>query len=148
MSTINASFSRDNNRIPITNLGIVSTLPTITYAAGTTGAIGATTLATVTGVIAARVFALCGVDLAGATATISVGVTGNAAALIAQTTATNIDAGLFWVDTGPASIEALPAINLVAGNIIQTIGTAAISAGTLTYYIAWNPISPDGNLTF
>ena len=90
MSTVNASFSRDNNRIPITNLGIVTPLSTITYAAATTGAVGATTLFTVTGVIGVRVFAVCGVNLTGS-GTLEVGIAGNTAALIAQTTVTDRD---------------------------------------------------------
>lgn len=148
MSTINNSFSRDNNRIPITNLGIVTPLATITYAAGTTGATGATTLFTVTGVIAVRIFGVCGTDLtSGGAATLEVGIAGNTAALLAQTTATGIDAGEIWIDTGPATVEALPAISILSGtNIIQTVGTTTITGGTLTYYAIWNPISADGNL--
>lgn len=146
MSTVNASFSRDNNRIPITNLGIVTPLSTITYAAATTGAVGATTLFTVTGVIGVRVFAVCGVNLTGS-GTLEVGIAGNTAALIAQTTGTDIDAGEIWIDNAPATVEALPAIQILNGtNIIQTIATNTITAGTLTYYAVWNPISSDGNL--
>lgn len=147
MSTVNASFSRDNNRVPITNLGIVSAPLAITYVAGTTGAVGATTLWTVTGTIAVRVFAVCGaVDLTGS-GTLEVGIAGNTAAIIAQTAATAIDAGEIWYGTNPPTVGVMPSTLILSGtNIIQTIGTNTVTAGTLTYYAIWNPISSDGNL--
>lgn len=147
MSTTAAFFNRDANHVPITSLGLTST-KAITYAASTTGATGATTLFTVTGVIAVRVFAVCSSDLtSGGSATIEVGITNNTAALLAQTTATGIDAGEIWVDTGPATVEALPAFSILSGtNIIQTIATTTITGGVLTYYVSWVPISDDGNL--
>jgi len=140
------AFQRDANYVPITNLGL-SVPKEITYVAGTTGATGASTLFTVTGTVAVRLFAYCSGDLtSGGAATLEVGIAGNTAALLAQTTATGIDSGEFWVDTGPATIEALPAIQLVAANIIQTIGTTTVTGGTLTYYCLWTPISTDGNV--
>ncbi len=145
--TQNASaFTRDANNVPITGLGLIAS-KAITYAASTTGATGATTLFTVTGKVALRVFALCSSDLtSGGGATIEVGIAGNTAALIAQTTATGIDSGEWWIDTAAASIEALPGQFLVAGDVTQTIGTTTITGGVLTYYCAWNPISEDGNV--
>lgn len=145
MST-SAFLARDANYVPIQGLG-VSVSKTITYVAGTTGATGATTLFTVTGQVAARVFALCTSDLAsGGAATIEVGISGNTAALIAQTTATGIDSGEWWVDTSAATIEAVPSQFLVGGDIVQTIGTTAISGGVLKYYCTWIPISEDGDV--
>lgn len=147
MTTVTSAFSRDANYVPITNLGLVET-KTITYAAGTTGATGASTLFTVTGQVALRIFAYCTADLtSGGSATIEVGISGNTAALIAQTTATGIDTGEWWLDTGPATIEALPAIQLVGADVIQTIGTTTVTGGTLKYYCLWNPLSEDGNVT-
>jgi hypothetical protein len=141
-----SAFQRDANYVPITGLGLIAS-KTITYAAGTTGATGASTLFTVTGQVALRVFALCSVDLtSGGVATLEVGIAGNTAALIAQTTATGIDAGEWWIDNGPATIEALPSQFLVSGNVIQTVGTTTITGGTLKYFCAWNPVSPDGNV--
>lgn len=141
-----SAFTRDANGVPITGLGLIAS-KSITYAAGTTGATGASTLFTVTGDVAARVFAICSSDLtSGGAATIEVGISGNTAALIAQTTATGIDAGEWWVDTGAATIEALPGQFLVSDSIIQTIGTTTITGGSLTYYCAWTPISEDGNV--
>lgn len=145
--TQNASaFTRDANNVPITGLGLIASKE-ITYVAGTTGAIGAADLFTVTGDVAARVFALCSTDLtSGGVATIEVGIADNTAALIAQTTATGIDAGEWWIDNAPASIEALPGQFLVSDDIIQTIADATITGGVLTYYCAWMPISSDGNV--
>lgn len=146
--TTSATYNRDGNWVPITTLGLTST-KSITYVAGTTGATGATTLFTVTGLVAVRVFAVCSSDLtSGGAATIGVGVAGNTASLIAQTTATAIDNGEIWIDTSPATVEALPAILILSGtNIIQTIATTTVTGGVLTYYVVWTPISPDGELT-
>lgn len=148
--TVNASaFTRDANFVPITTKGLI-TSKSITYAAGTTGAEGATTLFTVTGVVIVTVFAHCTSDLTGANATIEVGISGNTAAVIAQTTATTIDSGEIWDDASPATIEALAnnSEKIVAGgtDIIQTIATAAITGGVLTYYCLWTPVSSDGNV--
>lgn len=145
-----SAFQRDANYVPITTKGLI-TSKTITYAAGTTGAIGATTLFTVTGVVIATVFAHCTDDLtSGGAATIEVGIAGNTAAIIAQTTATAIDSGDIWDDTSPASIEALAnnSEKIVAGgtDIIQTIASNTITGGTLTYYCLWIPVSEDGNV--
>lgn len=142
----NQFFQRDANHVPITNLGLVAT-KTITYAAGTTGATGATTLFTVTGAVAVRLFGVCSVDLTGS-GTLEAGIAGNTAALLAQTTGTAIDANEVWIDTSPATIEALPALQIIGAgqDIIQTIGTDTITAGTLTYYCLWTPISTDGTV--
>jgi hypothetical protein len=146
MAITNAAFNRDANSVPIDNLGLVAT-KAITYSALTTGAVGATTLFTVTGVVAARIFAVCsGADLTGS-GTLEVGIAGNTASLIAQSTGTQIDQGEIWLDTGPATVEVLPALQILNGtNIIQTIATDTITAGTLTYYCLWSPISSTGNI--
>lgn len=148
--TSRGAYLRDDNAVPITGLGLI-TSKTITYAAGTTGATGATTLFTVTGVVVATVFAHCTDDLtSGGAATIEVGIAGNTAAIIAQTTATTIDANEIWDDASPATIEALAnnSEKIIAGgtDIIQTIGTTTITGGTLTYYCLWTPVSSDGNV--
>lgn len=126
----------------------------VTFAGGTTNAAGDVdgtgnprTLFTVTGVVMVSLFAVCSVDLAGATATLEVGCTGATAALIAQTTATDIDANDIWRDATPAvRAEVLNDPSVVIGNIIETVGTANITAGGLTYYAIWWPVSADGNL--
>lgn len=107
------------------------------------------TLFTVTGTVMAVVFGHCTVDLVGATATIEVGVAGNTAALIAQSTATDIDAGEVWRDATPGlGVETLndPVVIVGGADIIETIATANITAGAITYYCIWWPISDDGNV--
>lgn len=138
-------FTRDANHVPITGLGLMAS-KAITYVGATTGAVGATTLFTVTGKVAVRLFGIVsGADLTG-TGTLEAGIAGNTAALLAQTTGTALDVGEFWVDTGPATVEALPSLQLVASDIIQTIASNTITAGTITYYCLWFPISADGNV--
>ena len=142
----NQFFQRDANFVPITNLGLVAT-KTITYSALTTGAVGLTTLFTVMGAVGVRLFGVCSVDLTGS-GTLEAGISGNTAALLAQTTGTAIDANEVWIDTAPATVEALPAIQIIGAgqDIIQTIGTDTLTAGTLTYYCLWTPLSTDGNV--
>jgi hypothetical protein len=89
---ITETFARDANQVPITGLGLVAS-KAITYVETTTGAVGATNLFTVTGTCALRIFGICDTNLAGAGATVEVGVAGLTAGLLAQTTGTDIDAG-------------------------------------------------------
>lgn len=139
-------FTRDANHVPITTLGLTAN-KAITYVAGTTGAIGATTLFTVTGTVALSIFGVVsGADLTG-TGTLEVGIAGNTASLIAQTTGTDLDVGEIWIDSTPGTVQLLPAFSIVSGaNVIQTIATNTITAGTITYYCTWVPISEDGDL--
>ena len=143
---ITSAFTRDANHVPITSVGLTGT-KSITYVAGTTGATGATTLFTVTGVVAVRIFGVVSsADLTGS-GTIEVGIAGNTAALLAQTTGTALDVGEIWIDNAPATVELLPALSILNGtNIIQTIATNTITAGTITYYCLWVPISDDGDI--
>lgn len=138
---IDQTFQRDANSVPITGLGLVAP-KAITYVAANTGAVGATTLFTVTGTVAVRIFAVVsGVDLTGS-GTLEVGIAGNTAALIAQTAATALDVGGIWGNATPATVFALPALQIISGtNIIQTIATNTVTAGTLTYYCAWFPLT-------
>ena len=144
---IQSAFLRDANFVPITTLGLTVS-KAITYVAGTTGATGATTLFTVTGAIAVKVFAVCSVllDQTGATATLEVGITANTAAIIAQTAATVIDAGEIWYGTTPPTVGVMPSQLILSGtDIIQTIAGNSVKEGVLTYYCLWAPISSDGN---
>ena len=149
MSQIESSYSRDANGVPILGEGIVVTKTrTYTGAVGL-GEAGAATLFTVTGDVLVHLFAKCTTDLTvtGA-ATIEIGITGNTAVLIAQTTASGIDSGEIWVDTGAATVEALPNKYILVGgtDIIETIATADIDGGVLTFYCLWTPLSEDANL--
>lgn len=108
------------------------------------------TIFTVTGTVEVVLIALCTVNFVGASATIEIGTAKNTAGLIAQTTATDIDADEIWHDASPdASIEAssVAVRKIVNQDIIATVGTADITAGTVKYILFWNPISSDGNVT-
>lgn len=148
MSVIESTYRREANGVPITDW--LTATKAITYVAGTTGATGAATLFTVTGDVVVRLFAKCTSDLtSGGSATIEAGISGNTAALLAQTAFSVIDAGEIWVDaTSPATVEALPGQFILVGgtDIIQTIGTTTITGGVLTYFCLWTPLSEDGNL--
>jgi len=111
---------------------------------------GATTLFTVTGDVAVKLFATCTTDVAGALATIEVGITGNTACLLAQTTGTDIDAGETWLDATPALAEAidLSTVNIIASgaDIIETVATADATGGVITYYCFWRPLSAGASI--
>lgn len=129
---------------------------TVTFAGGTTNDIGdfdgtgnPATLFTVTGTVRMKLFATCGLTLVGATATIAVGTALSNAALIASTTATNVATNEIWHDATPdASIElwTIATEKIVRQNVIQTVGTANITAGSLTYHCLWAPISANANV--
>jgi hypothetical protein len=119
-----------------------------------TGAQGAYTIFTVTGdVYIQQIYGACKVALtSGGAATIELGIAGNTAALIAQTTATDLDQYELWQDATP---EANPGVIILLGrswlvqngtNIIFTIGTADLTAGDITFYCNWVPLSANGNL--
>lgn len=129
---------------------------TVTFAGGTVNDTGdfdgtgnPTTLFTVTGTVFMKLFATCEVDLVGATATLAVGTTGATTALIAQTTATDIDASEIWHDATPDARVELSTVateKIVNSNVIQTVGTANITAGRVKYHCIWKPISSDGQV--
>ncbi len=111
------------------------------------GAQGTVAVATTTGAIFVQeVGAYCTVALTGASATIELGVTGDTAALLPQTTATNIDPSMVWTTNTPDESTAT-AVNLaITGNLIFTVGTAGITAGTIKLCIYYKPLTEDGFL--
>lgn len=118
---------------------------TFTGAAGV-GAVGTVALFTVTGeVLIDRIVPFCSTNLAGATATLALGVTGSAELFIAATTATDIDAGEFWVDTAPdANGIALPAALkdiVITDSILATVAVADITGGVLRVDVYWRPLA-------
>lgn len=148
MTQTPSTFPRDANGVPIWTEGLIAS-KTITYVTATTGATGATTLFTVTGCVAVRVFGVCGLTLVGA-ATLEVGISGATAVILAQIAdATNLATDEIYTDATPTTkVEALPS-QLIIGNgqdIIQTIGSTALTGGVLTYYCLWAPISTDGDV--
>jgi hypothetical protein len=119
---------------------------TYTGAAGL-GAIGASTLFTVTGVVALKVFAVVRTGLAGASATISVGTAANVAGLIVVTTATNMAADELWHDATPDATLELSTVStekIVTKDVIENILVANVTGGVVKFYAHWRPISDDG----
>jgi len=123
---------------------------TVTFDGTTWGDIAtADTIATCTGrVLLLHLSAYCSTTLVGASATIELGVAGNTAGLIAQTTAANLIATEFWNDATPTDVLTAAAIvdKLVASNIILTTATAAVTAGVIEFSMLWLPMSVNGNL--
>ena len=119
---------------------------TITFDGGAgSGAVGRVLVGTITGaVLITHLAARVTTDLAGATATVELGDATNTAALIAQATATNLDAGEFWQSAAPATIADAVINKLVDANIIVTVATAAVSAGVVEFTAFWLPVSSDG----
>jgi hypothetical protein len=150
MTAIQSAFLRDANRVPIAIDGLVET-KSVTYAALTTGATGATKLFDVTGTVLVTLFAVCSADLTSdGAATVEAGITGNTASLIPLTTATTIDSGEIWNSATPASVVSFGTNTkriLSGTDIYQTIATEAVSGGTLAYYCVWTPVSSDGLVT-
>lgn len=136
------SLTTDNNEMYVATKTIA-----FDGAAGT-GAIGNIPLFNVTGDVLVMPFATCTESLAGATATLTLGITGNGTAFISSTTATGIQVNMGWRDSSPSTNEVLatsPTI-LNARNILAVVGTAAITDGTLNFYVIWRPLSADGNV--
>jgi hypothetical protein len=89
----------------------------------------------------------CTTLLASGGGTVEMGTVGATAALIAQTTATDIDANEFWQDATP-ELRVSPAIVNIAvdGSIIITVAGFAVTAGVLEIVFYWLPLSDDGQL--
>jgi hypothetical protein len=130
----------------------------MTFAGGTTddpgdydGEGNPAVLFTVTGAVRLKLLAICEVDLASSGGTLSVGVTGAATALIASTTASAIDEGEIWHDNSPdASHEATTVLadKIISDTeIIQTAGTANITAGRIRYTAMWYPLTFGAQVT-
>lgn len=111
------------------------------------------TLFTVTGdVIIKAIWGVVNTDLAGATATIEVGVTGNTAGLIAQETCTDLDDGNIYTSATNAigvarmgDSGALTAIN-DGLDIIETLGTANVTSGQIDWYVIWMPCEANASV--
>lgn len=109
---------------------------------------------TVTGSVLARVFGVVGatqLTSTGGTGTAAIGVAGATGAFLAATTingTTNFVANAAWVDTTPTlTAEALANSSgwvLCTGNIIITIATNDATAGAITLYCQYIPVSSNG----
>ncbi len=86
----------------------------------------------------------------GATALMSLGITGQVALFIADTEPEDLDAGEFWQvigtgagTSGDALVAAMKDI-LVKANIINTVTNEAVTSGVIAYTALWTPLSADG----
>jgi len=139
------AMPRDDNDAAITTLGIEKS-KTITYSALTTGATGTTTLFTVTGTVAVNVIGFCTTDLTGS-GTIEIGVAGSTACLCNQQNATAIDNHEVWHDNVLAiGGQASGHWHIINQDIIQTIATDTVTAGVITYYVNYVPLSDGANI--
>lgn len=120
----------------------------VTFVAGTTGAIGSFKIATVTGVVAMTAFAVCTTDVNGS-GTIEVGTSAATAGLIAQVSGTALDAGEIWHDATPdASLELTSVLTkkIVTSDVYYKIATDTLTAGVVTFYIMWSALSPSATV--
>ena len=103
-------------------------------------------LFTVTGSVAVRVWGECSTDLVSGGGSLEVGIVGNTAALIALTTASDIDEDEVWNSATPSTVVDLGGYKqLSAGtDIVATCATADISAGVIKYYCSFVALSTDG----
>lgn len=150
------NFTRGQLAEAAAGIGAYAT-KSITFAGGTTndpgdfdGTGNPAKLFTVTGTVLMKLFATVDTTLQGATATIEVGTALSTVGLIPLTTATNLAVNEIWHDATPdASIElsSIATEKIVRQNVIQTVRTANITAGKVTYHCIWKPISNDGLVT-
>ena len=148
---------RDSNNQPyfgLDSFDIVKAEPS-DFAGGTDNARGdkdgtsaALTLYTVTGDVLVQIWGVCTTVIAGASAKLEVGVANNTAVLIAQTTATDIDAEEIWLGAAPSavSVDQLSDVTstLIIANgadIIETTSTQDITSGQIYYVCMWRPLS-------
>lgn len=110
--------------------------------------VGEKVILTVTGDVLLKIIAVCTTDLvSAAAASLSLGIVGNNAFMIADTLATALTAREVWNDITPTSeIELLsgsPAFIVTDGNDVVIDLTAQIDSGVIRFYYTWMPLSND-----
>jgi len=104
------------------------------------------TVLNVTGIVRVQIMAEIVTDLAGATATVALGVAGMATAFIAATTATELDAGV-WYNTINEATVTLSFVNAVkdlvsiGDDVGLTVGTADLSGGRIIFHCWVTPLA-------
>jgi len=107
------------------------------------------TLFTVTGEVEVVVIGYIDVAVtSGDALTLEVGVTGATTGLIALTAVANLTIDKLWIDVTPAVLVTKPSWKVIANgaDIVHTIRDFAATAGQITYYCWWRPLSTDGNV--
>lgn len=108
-------------------------------------------LFTVTGeVLIVYISTLCTVSLTGVASTVSLGVTGDTDLFVALTTATTIDAGMFWQTTTPTAngiaVNATCKDIVITDNILIESLTQNTDGGAVRVDVLWLPLSSDAVL--
>ena len=117
------------------------------------GAVGTVTVLTITGrVVLKNLATFCTETLAGATATVALGVASSTAGLIAATTGTDIAANDWWIDATPTEVglAAVPAGHkdiALSESVIITVATANVTDGTLVFWAEYMPLTSNGRLS-
>lgn len=160
MTTYSTSIDRDANRQVLSSPLPFLAKKTMTFAGGTlndpgdfNGTGNPATLFTVTGDVLVQLVSICKVSLIGA-ATLGLGVSDQPQGLGANLADTSTFLIKMYLGGGSVnyvgtydntSIESF----VLGGSqdIIQTIGTADITAGQIVYYCFWRPISVDGDVS-
>ncbi len=135
----------------------------ITFVGGTANATGdydgtgnPFAIFTVVGNVKVKVYAICTTTLVGGSSTLEIGTATATAAIIAQTTGTDIDVSELWHDASPdTNVEASSVVaeKIIvtgaanSGDIIGTVATANITAGVIKFICEWVPIDGQGNVT-
>ncbi len=150
---------KDPNFQALTSLDSFNTIKcTYTpFAGGTTNARGDDggtsdpfALFTTAGDVIVRVYGVCTTTLTGASATVSVGVTGNTAGIIALETATDIVATGIYLSatqvTGTVALSSVPGPLILSNalTINEYVATADVTAGNIYYVCLWRPLSYGG----
>lgn len=139
-----------NNHLIQGDLPMTETKTTAFDGSAGNGAVGTVPLFTVTGDVLMRIFGVCTESLAGASATISLGVSGNAVGMLPALTATTVAAGDLFLDAGsPVGTGTIPNVKVVGdgSDIIITVATANITDGTIRWICVWRPLSADADVT-
>ncbi len=123
----------------------------ITFDGVAQGAVGTVVIGTCVGngsIIITHIVNHCVVALVSAGGgTISLGSTGNVAALIAATTATTIDTNEFWQDATPElGVGSVLIDRYLVADLTYTVVTAAITAGSIDFTVNWLPNQPNSQL--
>ena len=104
------------------------------------------TIFTVTGeILIVALVPFCTTDLTGAASTVAFGITGSTALFVAATTATTLDANMFWTTATPsANGVAIPAALKDIGitdNVLVTSAVADTTGGVIRFELYWRPLS-------
>ena len=106
---------------------------------------------TVTGTVLVVILTpLCTTGLAGATATLTLGVVDATAFFNAATTATDLAANEFWFDATPTEANAFAVsagfkdIMVLDDDIVSAVATANITSGVVRIDCFWRPLSSNG----